>query len=136
MCSSKGCWMVMSFLVAYSDSPSLASRLIVGLWLMSPLHILLHSYFGCFWVQHSLGFILVCPSPLTPFPLTVMARLVSGRGLFQNTSRIFENGVGPSGCLVASPRKRPTCFRESMAFDRWHLCASGVQGWELWSSLG
>ena len=39
-------------------------------------------------------------------PLTVMARLVSDRGLFRNKSRISENGVGfirLSGCII--PKK-------------------------------
>ena len=41
--------------------------------------------------------------PGSSVSLTVMARLVSDRGLFRNKSRISENGVGLirlSGCII------------------------------------
>ena len=83
------------------------------------------------------------PYPIHPKFITSFdrdtPRLISDRGLFRNKSRIFENGVGSSGCPVASPRKRPTSFRVSMWFDRLHQGSTGCIGvhrWGLWSFGG
>lgn len=75
------------------------------------------------------------PEFITSFDRDTPRLIFEWPGL-RNASRIFENGVGPSGCPVASPRKRPTSFRGSICFDRLHQGSTGCIGvhrWKRWS---
>ncbi len=75
--------------------------------------------------------------PGSSVSLTVMARLVSDRGLFRNKSRISENGVGLIRLhRCASFRKSSTSLRGSMCFDWLHRCPLSVQIWGLWPLVG
>ena len=58
---------------------------------------------------------------------------------FEKTYGFLKMVSGSSGCLVASPRKRPTSFRGSMAFYRLHQGSTGCIGvhrWGRWSLVG
>ena len=74
--------------------------------------------------------------PGSSVSLTVMARLVSDRGLFRNKSRISENGVGLirlSGCII------PKNTDKFPSVDVVRLVALGLDGlhrWGPWSFGG
>ena len=74
--------------------------------------------------------------PGSSVSLTVMARLIFEWPGLRKDLRIFENGVGSSGCLVASFRKSSTSLRGSMCFDWLHRCPLSVQIWGLWPLVG
>lgn len=68
--------------------------------------------------------------PSSSHPLTVMARLVSDRGLFRNKSRISENGVGLirlPGCITPKKAdKLPSVDvvrQVASGLNRLHRCA-------------
>lgn len=82
-----------------------------------------------------------CPlSPIHPEFFTPIDRDVPDwfpRGpTFEKTYGFLKMVSGSSGCLVASPRKRPTSFRGSICFDRLHRCPTGVHRWGRWSLVG
>ena len=74
--------------------------------------------------------------PGSSVSLTVMARLVSDRGLFRNKSRISENGVGLirlSGCIISKN------IDKFPSVDVVRLVALGLDGlhrWGPWSFGG
>ena len=74
--------------------------------------------------------------PGSSVSLTVMARLISDRGLFRNKSRISENGVGLnrlSGCIISKN------IDKFPSVDVVRLVALGLDGlhrWGPWSFGG